>query len=102
MKSKLILALVTLGCTTFGLLPEAHAGGSHRRHHHHHDDEYSYRESRSCQPYRVSTCEVDRCTHHRVRYDHCGHAYGYCETTVTYRDHYSDGSCRTYTRTYRS
>lgn len=54
-----------------------------------------------CTPrYVVRTCEVNRCRHRRVRYDHCGRAHSYYVTVVTYRTYYSDGTCNTFTRTY--
>ena len=89
MTTKALLLLSFVGLTAFGTLPEAQAG-SYRR-------SYNY-----CAPYKVSTCEVDRCRQCRVAYDDCGHRYTYHVTVITYRDHYSDGSARTYTRTYRS
>lgn len=59
-----------------------------------------YGHGHSCQPYKVSTCEVNRYRQCRTGYDHCGHPYTYHVTVVTYRDHYSDGSSRTYTKVY--
>ena len=57
----------------------------------------------SCRaPYRVSTCEVKRCSYCKTTYDRCGQAWQYTVTVVTYRDYYSDGSSQTYTRSYRS
>lgn len=50
--------------------------------------------------YKVSTCEIDRDRQCRTGYDHCGKPYTYHVTVVTYRDHYSDGSYRTYTKVY--
>ena len=67
---------------------------------------YGYRPSygyhgNHCTPrYGVRTCEVNRCRHRRVRYDHCGRAHSYYVTVVTYRTYYSDGTCNTFTRTY--
>jgi hypothetical protein len=62
----------------------------------------SYVQAYSCKPYLVSTCEVNRCTHQRTGYDSCGNVYCYYVTVVTYRNYYSDGSARTYTRTFRA
>ena len=50
-----------------------------------------------CKPYKVSTCEVNRFKECRTAYDHCGKAYTYHVTIITYRDTYSDGSFKTYT-----
>ena len=63
----------------------------------------SYRHSSGyCAPYRVSTCEVSRCSYCQTAYDRCGYPYHYTVTVVTYRDSYSDGSSRTYTSSFRS
>lgn len=48
----------------------------------------------------ISTCVVNRQTVCRRAYDSCGHLRTYHYTVVTYRDHYSNGTCRTYTRTH--
>jgi len=53
-------------------------------------------------PYRVSTCEVHRCSYCKTAYNHCGYPYHYTLTVITYRASYSDGSATTYTRSYRS
>lgn len=53
-----------------------------------------------CAPYRVSTCVVYRNSYCRTSYDRCGNAYHYTVTVVTYRDNYSDGSSRTYSRSF--
>jgi hypothetical protein len=50
-----------------------------------------------CQPYKVSTCEVNRCQECRTAYDHCGKPYTYHVTIITYRDTYSDGTYNDYT-----
>ena len=57
---------------------------------------------RHCEVYKVSTCEINRCCHEKVGYDHCGRSYYYTVTVVTYRNYYSDGSSNTFTRTFRS
>ncbi len=67
-----------------------------------HADYYYYSTGGYCAPTLVSTCEIDRCCHSHLAYDHCGRAYRYSVTTITYRSHYSDGSCRTFTRSYRA
>lgn len=55
-----------------------------------------------CTPYLVSTCEVNRQTYCRPVYDSCGRMRQVHITVVTYKAHYSDGSCRTYTRSFYS
>ncbi len=56
--------------------------------------------SSHCAPVRLlHTCEVDRRKVCRTAYDHCGRPYTYHVTVVTYRETYSNGSTRTYTRT---
>ena len=55
-----------------------------------------------CAPYRVSTCIVNRCSYCKTAYDHCGNAYHYTLTVVTFRDIFSDGSSQTYNRSFRS
>ncbi len=55
-----------------------------------------------CAPYRVSTCEVNRCSYCKTAYDRCGNRYHYTVTVVTLRDYFSDGSFRTYTQSFRS
>lgn len=63
----------------------------------------SYRSSGGyCAPTLIRTCEIDRCCERHTAYDHCGNAYRYSVTVVTYRSHYSDGSSRTFTSSYRA
>ncbi len=52
------------------------------------------------QPYKVSTVEVNRYSQCKTAYDHCGRPYTYHVTVVTYCDHYSNGSSRTWSRTF--
>jgi len=60
----------------------------------------SYGSSNHCAPVRLlHTCEVDRRKECRTAYDHCGRPYTYHVTVVTYRETYSNGSTRSYTRT---
>ena len=62
-----------------------------------------YRPVRSyCAPYRTSTCEIRQRSYCETAYDRCGNRYRFNVTVVTYRDYFSDGSSRTYTRSYRS
>jgi len=67
-----------------------------------HAEAGSYRRSTSCAPYKVRTCEIGRRAYCQTAYDRCGGRYHYTVTVVTYRDSYSDGSARTFSRTYRS
>ena len=60
----------------------------------------SYHSGGHCAPYKVSTVEVNRCSHVQTAYDNCGRPYSYRVTVVTYCDRYSDGTSRTWTRTY--
>ncbi|MDF1659183.1 MAG: hypothetical protein P1U58_16315 [Verrucomicrobiales bacterium] len=52
-----------------------------------------------CTPYVVRTSEICRRCETRTGYRPCGSVYYYNVTVVTYRDYYSNGSSRTYTRT---
>ena len=62
----------------------------------------SYNQGRGhcAQPYKVSTVEVNRYTQCRTAYDHCGRPYTYHVTVVTYCDHYSNGTTRTWSQTF--
>ena len=55
-----------------------------------------------CAPvvYKTHTVEVNRYTQCRTAYDHCGRPYTYHVTVVTYCDHYSNGTTRTWSRTF--
>ena len=90
MKTILVLALAALG------LSSAHAG----------DYGYSYRPTQvdycAPAPYVVCTHKLHTCTEKRVAYDHCGRAYCYYVTIVTFKDVYNTGHTRTYTQTFRS
>lgn len=118
MKSATLIAIATVASAlVLGSLGTAEAGGHHSSYSssysggygHHHCDTPSYGQSyqgygqgyqQNCQPYRVSSCEINRCQQCLTAYDNCGHPYMYHVTVVTYRDTYSDGSCQTYTRTF--
>jgi len=52
-------------------------------------------------PYVVRTCEISRRQHCVTAYTSCGRPYPVHMTVVTYRDQYSNGTYRTYTRTFR-
>jgi len=55
-----------------------------------------------CAPvvYKTHTVEVNRYTQCRPAYDHCGRPYTYHVTVVTYCDYYSNGTTRTWSRTF--
>ncbi len=76
---------------------------SHRGHGHGHGHAGSYGGNHGhyhhAPVYKVRTVEVNRHTHCRTAYDHCGRPYTYHVTVVTYCDHYSNGTSRTWTRT---
>ena len=85
MKTILLLALAT--ASLISTAPSAKAGHCG----------YDY-----CQPVFLGTRVLCRHCECRIGYDHCGRAYRYDVTVVTYADLYSDGSRNTYTRTYRA
>ncbi len=87
MKSILTLAIAAL--TLIAAVPSAEAG-------------YGYSCQHYCRPVYCSTVVVCRHTECRWATDHCGRRYSYHVTVVTYADVYSDGSRRTYTRTFRA
>ena len=51
-----------------------------------------------CRTYKIRTCEINRYRECRTGYDHCGRPYTYHVTVVTYRDYFSNGTSRTYTK----
>lgn len=53
-------------------------------------------------PCYVRTKELCRHIECRWAKDHCGRRYAYEVTVITFADIFSDGSRRTYTRTYRA
>ena len=61
----------------------------------------SFRGGHCATPYVVHTYEISRRRQCITSYDHYGRAYQSHVTVVTYRDQYSNGTYRTYTRTYR-
>ena len=87
MKTIAILALATL---TLAAAPASHAA------------EYGYRTVGYCAPYIVCTKEVCRRTVCQYAYDHCGRRYSHQVVVVTYANHYSDGSTRTFIRSFRA
>jgi hypothetical protein len=55
-----------------------------------------------CAPRYVCTKEICRRTECRWACDRSGRRYSYEVTVITFADYYSDGSRRSYTRTYRA
>ena len=55
-----------------------------------------------CAPYHVKTVEVNRCRYRKEGYDKCGKPVCYWETVVTYKAIYSDGSWKTFAKTFYS
>ena len=62
----------------------------------------SYRSVGYCAPVYVCTKELSRAKVCRYAYDSCGKKYSYHVTVVTYANYYSDGSFKTFTKTYRA
>jgi len=95
---KVILATLLATASLFVGVSTSEAGNHCRPVYHHN----TYHHKTYCPPavYKIHTCEINRCKHKKVRYDHCGKAFYYYVTVVTYRDSYSDGSHRTWTRTF--
>ena len=60
------------------------------------------RVSTACAPTLLSTCEVGRRNECLVTTDHCGRRTSLMVTVVTFRSHFSDGSSRTFSRTFRA
>jgi hypothetical protein len=89
MKTIAMLALATI---TLAAAPAASAA----------DYSCSYRVNVGyCAPYYVRTKEVCRRNVCKYAYDHCGRRYSYNVVVITYADIYSDGSSRSYTRSFR-
>ena len=55
-----------------------------------------------CHVYKVHTCEINRCYHWKTSYDHCGHPFRYRILVVTYKDTFSNGTYKTWTKSYRA
>lgn len=98
------IVTLAIAFTAFvGFSPQAEAGtkreilryvghqfaGNHGHQHYRHG---------SCTPYVVHTAELGRHCETRTGYRPCGSVYYYSVTVVTYRDFYSNGTSRTYTR----
>ena len=93
---KAILTLALAAAALIGFTSEAEAGSSpfytgHVWGHSHHGN---------CAPrvYKIRTIEICRRHECRTAYYPCGRPYTYSVTIVTYRDIFSNGSSRTYTR----
>ncbi len=85
-----VAALVLAGASTAEAGYKSHGKKAHRhavKHHH-------------TPVYKVRTQEICRDVQYRTGYDHCGKRYTYHVTVVTYRDIYSNGTSRTWTRTF--
>ncbi len=89
---KLLIAALIAGTAMFVGVAPAEAGN--------HCRPVVYKSNNYCPPkvYKVSTCEINRHCVRKVRYDHCGKAFYYHVTVVTYKDTYSNGTWRTWTR----
>ena len=96
MKNLLIAALVAGSALFVGVAP-AEAGNHYRSYNNHHR---SYNNHCAPKVYKLKTYEINRHCVRKVRYDHCGKAFYYNVTIVTYKDVYSNGSHRTWTRTF--
>ncbi len=90
MKNLLIAAIIAGTALFVGVAP-AEAGNHYR----------SNYNNNHCAPkvYKLKTYELKRHCIRKVRYDHCGKAHYYSVTVVTYKDVYSNGTWRTWTRT---
>lgn len=109
MKTLLLTVLAAAGFA-FAAAPSAQAGdyyygSSHRSYNHCAPKvrhcEPTYRET-YCEPKLVCTeivCKEREC---RTGYDHCGRQFTYHVTVITYKDVYSNGHSRTYTKTLRA
>ena len=97
---KIILTLAIAVTALVGFTPEAEAGtkgdvlrfigkqiAKNQGHHH-----------GGCTPYVVRSMEIGRHFETRTGYRPCGAIYYYNVTVITYRDFYSNGTSRTYTK----
>lgn len=85
----IILTAIVAGASLFVATPKAEAGSCKPR--------VTY----TCkQPvYKVKTVVVNKCRYKKAAYDNCGRKYYYWVTVTTYRDIYSNGKTRTWSRT---
>lgn len=102
-------ALALVGASTAEAGPRYHGGGGYAGgggYSGGYNSGYGYVAPRyapsHCAPvvYKTCTVEVNRYTQCRTAYDHCGRPFTYHVTVVTYCDHYSNGSTRTWSRTF--
>lgn len=78
-----------------------HSGHSYRPSYNGYHQQPRYSNGGHCAtPYKVRTVEVNRYSQCRTAYLPCGRPYTYHVTVVTYRDHYSNGSTRTWSQTF--
>ena len=62
---------------------------------------HGYKHGHYCPPRKIRTCIVHTCYRTKYYFDHCGHKRYYRIKIVTYRSYYSNGTSRSYTRTFR-
>ncbi len=88
---KIIILSILAVAATFGLTLKADAGTCYRP------------SSSYCAPkvYKTNTCEINRCYRTSRAYDNCGRQYTYRVAVITYKDIYSNGSWRTWSKTVR-
>ena len=101
MKTLLALIVATVGLAAAA--PEASAGG-HR--HGHIGVNFGHSgvsvHFNRCHVYKLYTKETCRRYFFKTLYNHCGSPYTVRYVTITYRDFYSNGTSRCYTRTLRA
>lgn len=99
------ITLALAATVTFGFTPQAEAGtkqeilrfvGQQFLGNHHNQP---YHGHGSCAPHLVDTIELARHCETRTGYRPCGAIYYYSVSVVTYRDIFSNGASRLYTRT---
>jgi hypothetical protein len=101
-----IIASLAIAAFTFTALPAAQAGDCYIGTGHHgiiiSTNSYAPRcVPQYVAPRYVSTTELYRTVQTQWAYDSFGNAFPYNVMVITYADYYSDGSSRTYNRTYR-
>lgn len=78
-----------------------HSGHSYRPSYNGYHQQPRYSNGGHCAtPYKVRTVEVNRYSQCRTAYLPCGRPYTYHVTVVTYCDHYSNGTTRTWSQTF--
>ena len=99
---KKLLALVFAAAGIAAAAPEASAGGRCGvgiNFGHGHGIKLNFS---PCHVYKLYTKEICRRYFCKTHYTHCGRPYHVRYVTITYRDFYSNGTSRTYTRTLRA